>query len=402
MLMSAAFRSLLAVPLLIWLPAAGLAQSGTAQPDTESASDASTSETATLTVASWGGAYSQSQDVAFFRPFQLETGIKINLVSHRGKLDKLTRAAASPSSGWDVVDLGYAAVENACRDGLLETIDASDLMSASDGAAAKEDFLPGALHACGVASVAWSSVIVFDRRAFKKRPPTKAEDLFDLKRFPGKRVLTKGPRYTLELALMADGVAPEDVYETLSTEDGVTRAFAMLDRIKDEIVWSEGSHEPLKLLKDRKASMGVAFNGRAFSVIVGDNQPLGLVWDAQIYDLDFWAIPKDATRKEAARKFIAFAIRPDRLAEQTRWFPYGPMRKSALALIGKHAEVNVDMAAYVPTVSRNFQNALKIDATWWSDREAKLKQRFSDWLEGKTAPDGAEAAEPTSEPEKPQ
>ena len=394
MQLSGTFRSLPAAALVAWLPAIGLAQTGTGQGGVGTTSDAATSDATELTVASWGGAYSQSQDFAFFRPFQRETGIKINLVTHRGKLDALKRTAASQSPGWDVVDLGFAAVERACRDGLLEAIDASELVSANGSAGAGDDFLPGALHECGVASVAWSSLIVFDRRAFKKRTPGKAEDLFDLKRFPGKRVLTKGPRYTLELALMADGVAPEDVYETLSTEDGVTRAFAMLDRIKDQIIWSEASHEPLKLLKERKASMAIAFNGRAFNVIVGDNQPFGLVWDAQIYDLDFWAIPKAAPRKQAARRFIAFATRPDRLAEQTRWFPYGPMRKSALALIGKHAEVNVEMAAYVPTVSSNFQRALKIDGIWWSKREADLKQRFADWLEGKPVAGAGETSEP--------
>ncbi|MGI9385350.1 MAG: extracellular solute-binding protein [Methyloligellaceae bacterium] len=402
MQMSAAFRSLLAAQLLIGLPAAGLAQTGADRQSTDAGGDASINGAETLTIASWGGAYSQSQNIAFFQPFQRETGIKINLVTHGGKLTKLKNAATSSASGWDVVDLGFAAIENACRDGLLETMDAKDLMSDGRVGEANADFLPGALHACGVASVAWSSVIVFDKRAFKKRSPTRAEDLFDLKRFPGKRVLSKGPRYTLELALMADGVAPEDVYKTLSTDAGVTRAFAMLDRIKDAIIWSEGSHEPLKLLKDRKAAMAVAFNGRAFNVIVGDHQPFGLVWDAQIYDLDFWAIPKGATRKAAARKFIAFAIRPDRLAEQTRWFPYGPMRKSALALIGKHAEVNVDMSPYVPTVSSNFQKALKTDGIWWSDRKAELEKHFSDWLEGKPISGGDAAAEPSSEPEKSQ
>ena len=397
MQMSGTFRSLPAAALLIWLPVAGLAQTGADQDGIGTAGDTAPSEATELTVASWGGAYSQSQDVAFFRPFQRETGIKINLVTHRGKLDALKPAPASPSAAWDVVDLGFAAVERACRDGLLEAIDASELVSAN-GAAVDDDFLPGALHQCGVASVAWSSLIVFDRRAFKKGAPGKAEDLFDLKRFPGKRVLTKGPRYTLELALMADGVAPDDVYRTLSTEEGVTRAFAMLDRIKDQIVWSQASHEPLKLLKERKASMAVAFNGRAFNVIVGDNQPFGLVWDAQIYDLDFWAIPKAAARKQAARRFIAFATRPDRLAEQTRWFPYGPMRKSALALIGKHAEVNVDMSPYVPTVSSNFQRALKTDGIWWSEREADLTRRFTDWLAGKPVSEPAETTEPAAEP----
>ena len=54
--------------------------------------------------------------------------------------------------------------------------------------------------------------------------PTSVCDIFDLKTFPGKRALEKRPKKNLEWALICDGVAKEDLYDVLSTPEGVDRA----------------------------------------------------------------------------------------------------------------------------------------------------------------------------------
>ena len=40
----------------------------------------------TLGVATWGGAYGQSQDIAYFAPFTKETSVKINSETYDGTL----------------------------------------------------------------------------------------------------------------------------------------------------------------------------------------------------------------------------------------------------------------------------------------------------------------------------
>jgi hypothetical protein len=49
--------------------------------------------------------------------------------------------------------------------------------------------------------------------------------------------MRKTAKYSLEIALLADGVPPGDVYKVLSTPSGVDRAFKKLDELKPEIVW---------------------------------------------------------------------------------------------------------------------------------------------------------------------
>ncbi len=398
----------LAASLLVWPHAGSLAQSGTGQNPPENTPDNSKDKPASegaeptdkanadadatkpeadkkpdkLTVASWGGAYSESQKRAYFTPFQDETGIAIELVSHNGAFGALTAAGETELPKWDLVDLGPATLESACRDGKLEKVDASTLAAASDGTSAREDFLPGTLHECGVPSVAWASAIVYDKRAFKKSAPKTASDFFDVKRFPGKRALPRSPKYTLELALMADGVKPEKVYETLATSDGVSRALKKLDAIRNHVVWWDRAHEPLKLLASKDAAMAMAFNGRIFSAIVAENRPFATIWDGQVFDLDLWAIPKGSPNKASALELITFATKPGQLARQARWFPYGPVRKSALDLIGKHPEVDVNMSDYIPTSKANFKRALRMDAGWWKIHENDMEKHLAVWRTG--------------------
>lgn len=360
--------------------------SGEAQPAGEGAPKS-------LTVASWGGAYGESQNRAYFAPFKDETGIAIVAISHNGELEALTGEDGDIPANWDIIDLGPDTLERACRDGKLEKVDAASLAAAEDGTPAREDFFPGTLHECGVPSVAWSAAVVFDKRAFKNKPPATAKDFFDVKTFPGPRALPRDPKYVFELALMADGVAPEDVYATLSSDDGVERALKQLNAIRDHIVWWERANEPLALLSRQDAVMGLAFNGRIFSAIVAENKPFGVIWDGQVFDLDFWAVPKETPHKKASLEFIAFATRPERMAHQARWFPYGPVRKSALPLVGKHPEIEVDMTTYIPTSGENFKRALRLDTSWWQEHAEAMAGRLKVWriADGGSAESGLDA-----------
>lgn len=341
-------------------------------------------ENGTLSIATWGGAYGQSQEIAYFEPFAKETGTKIVTEIYDGSLDAVRRMITEDGTPVDVVDVSQATLGALCSDGLLETIDASSL-GTTEG-----DFLDGALSSCGVASMAWSTAIAFDRRAFAKNPPADITALLDSKAFPGKRALPNGPRYTLELALLADGVSPGSVYSELATQAGADRAFAALDRIKDNILWWDEAQQPITWLLEKKAAMAAGYSGRIFRASVGQRQSLGVIWDGQIYDLDLWAIPKDAKNKDAARRFIAFATEPQRLAAQARLIAYGPMRKSALDLVGKHPVVNVDMKNFLPTAPDNFKSALRFDDSWWNQHGESLKKRFAAWRAGTVAEDAAQ------------
>ncbi len=333
----------------------------------------------TLSIATWGGAYSQSQEIAFFEPFAKETGTSISTEIYDGTLAKLKEMIGGDAPSVDVVDVSAATLGILCNDGLLEPIEAAGLGAALSGESAEQDFYSGALTSCGVASVAWSTAIAYDRQAFSKAQPTQIADLLDTKKFPGKRGLPDSARYTLELALLADGVDPATVYTELATPEGADRAFKALDKIKGEIYWWDAAQEPIIWLLEKKVVMAAGYSGRIFRAAVGARQRVGVIWDGQIYDLDLWAIPKGAKNKDGAMRFISFATAPARLAAQAQLIAYGPMRKSALDLVGKHPVIDVEMKEFLPTSPDNFKRALKFDEAWWSANGEELQKRFAEW-----------------------
>jgi putative spermidine/putrescine transport system substrate-binding protein len=354
-------------------------------PPNASAQDAPATETkpsdATLSIATWGGAYGQSQEIAYFEPFTKKTGVKIKTETYDGTLAAIKGKIGTGASPFDIVDVSQGALDALCRDGLLEQIDSSTLTSGPGGQSASDDFLSGGIAPCGIASVAWSTAIAFDRQAFTKAQPGKIADLLDLQHFPGKRALPNGPRYTLELALLADGVDPADVYTQLATPEGVDRAFKALDKIKAQILWWDKAEEAISMLMQRKAAMAAGYSGRIFRASVGARQRIDVLWDGQIYDLDLWAIPKAAANKDEAKRFIAFATEPAQMAAQAGLIAYGPMRKSAIPLVGKHPSIDIEMKTYLPTAPDNFRKALRFDEAWWNEHGGELAARFKTWRE---------------------
>jgi putative spermidine/putrescine transport system substrate-binding protein len=357
-----------------------------------------------LSIVTWGGAYGQAQEIAIFEPFAKETGTKIATEIYDGTLAKIKQMIDGDQSAVDVVDVSAATLGTLCDDGLLEPLEVASLGAAPGGESVEEDFYSGAISTCGVASVAWSMAIVFDRQPLAKNQPTQIADLLDTKKFPGKRALPNSPRYTLELALLADGVDPANVYSELGTPAGVERAFKALDKIKSDVYWWDNPQEPITWLLEKEVVMAAGYSGRIFRAAVGDRQRLGVIWDGQIYDLDLWAIPKSARNKDGAKRFITFATDPARLAAQAQLIAYGPMRKSALALVGKHPVIDVEMKDFLPTAPDNFKKALKFDDAWWSAHNAELTKRFEEWWasaapgQGKPPEPKMQESEPTTPP----
>ncbi len=333
-----------------------------------------------LTAVSWGGAYTHSQIEAYHKPFEKETGIKINSEDYSGGLAEVRAQVEAGNVTWDLVDVELSDAVRGCDEGLLESIDPSILPAAPDGTPATEDFIDGALGDCYVANIVWSTVYAYDNTKFGGKNPTSMADFFNTKDFSGKRGMRKGPKPNLEFALIADGVPAKDVYKVLSTKAGVDRAFAKLDTIKDDVLWWEAGAQPPQMLADGEVTMTTAYNGRIFNAQVSENKPFTIVWDGQILDLDLWVIPKGSKNVANALKFVAFSTDTQRLADQAKYISYGPARKSSAPMIGNHAETGVAMLPHMPTAAENLENAVLNDFAWWADHQDEMNERFASWL----------------------
>jgi putative spermidine/putrescine transport system substrate-binding protein len=336
---------------------------------------------ADLTVVSWGGAYTKSQVNAYHVPYTKKTGTKILSENYNGGLAEIKAQVDAGAVKWDLVDLEMADVVRGCDEGLLEKLDLNALPKGDDGTAAKQDFLPGTLHECGVATIIWSTIYAYDKSKFPKGGPKTIADFFDVKKFPGKRGMRKTPKVNLEFALMADGVPAKDVYKTLGTKDGQARAFKKLDSIKSHVVWWEAGAQPPQLLADGEVALTTAYNGRIFNAVAAEKKPFEIVWDGQVWDLDLWGIPKGAKNKAAAMDFIKYSTDTQRLADQASWISYGPARKSSIPKIGTYAtDASIKMGPHMPTAPANFKNAVQNNFEFWADFQDELNERFNAWL----------------------
>ncbi len=353
----------------------------------ENNSETQLSKIKPLTISSWGGAYSKAQNLAIIAPFKKTSKYEILLQKHSGNFEEIKTKLNKSELDWDVIDLSYDMVEKACKLKLIAPIDHTNLEPSPKGKSAQDDFLKNTLHRCGVGSMTWASTIIFNIESFKRKKPSNLKDIFNIKRFPGKRTLPKTAQNVLEIALMADGIKPNEIYSLLEKPEGVKKAFNNLNKIKKHIIWWSKPSEAFKLLSNGKASMGIAYNGRAFSVIAVQKKPLQIIWDGQIYDYNLWAIPKNAKNKNKSIEFIRFATAPKQLANQASLFPYGPTRISANQEIGLHPEAGIDLKPFIPTISRNRKLALQRDIAWWEQHEERLNANFLRWVKNLPEPD---------------
>ncbi len=323
-----------------------------------------------LTVTSFGGAYGAAQQKHMIDPYMADSGVNVLFEDYGGGVAEMKAQSESGNIQWDVVDIEVIDLERACSEGYLEVIDHSILPPGDDGTPAAEDFIPEALHECGVGNIVWTIIFAYNNDAYSDGPTT-IEDFFNTEAFPGKRGLRKRPQVNMEWALLADGVAPDEVYDVLSTDEGQARAFAKLDTIKDDIVWYDSWSQAPVLLNDGGAQMVQSANGRIFAAIKEENAPFTMVWDSHVYDLDVWSVMKGTDKLDTALEFVKFATQTVPLSGMQD-VAYGPTRKSAQALLPD------DVKQDLPTA--HLDEGVKADGIFWADYGESLGEKFNEWL----------------------
>ncbi|MFQ6574019.1 ABC transporter substrate-binding protein [Pseudomonas sp. UM16] len=317
-----------------------------------------------LTVVSFGGNNRQAQEKAFYKPFTAQSATTITADDYNGEMAKIKVMADTGKTSWDVVEVESPELIRGCSEGLFEPLDWSRIGK-------KEDFIPAAVSDCGVGIFIWSTVLTYDPTKLAASPQGWA-DFWDMKKFPGKRGLRRGAKFTLEFALLADGVSNQDVYTLLGTEAGIQRAFKKLDEIKSNIQWWDSGAQPLQWLAAGDVVMTSAYNGRVTSA-QEEGQSFAMQWNGSLYDLDHWAIVKGSAKKALAERFIAFASEPVQQKNFVEAIPYGPSNTNAMSLVDKR------VGEKLPTAPENLKNARATDAEFWIDHGEDLEERFNAW-----------------------
>ncbi|MDU9400354.1 ABC transporter substrate-binding protein [Pseudomonas sp. zfem003] len=310
----------------------------------------------TLTFTSWGGTTQAAQEAAWAKPFEQETGIRVNQAGPTD-YDKLRQMIKAGDVTWDVIDVEADQALRLGREGLLEPLDLKQI--------AQRNIDPRFVTIYGVGSFYFSFILGYNTERHAKAPQGWAS-LFDTQAYPGKRALYKWPSPgVLEMALLADGVPADKLYPL-----DLDRAFKKLDTIKQDIVWWGNGDESQKLLSSGQASLGMFWNGRV-TALKRSGSPVAIGWEQNLVTGDFLVIPRGAKHLDAAKRFLGFATGIKPQADFAVATGYTPVNLQSLP------QIPADLAADLPSAHRDGQ--ITLNFKYWRDHGETIAQRWNAW-----------------------
>lgn len=316
-----------------------------------------------IVYASWGGSWEAAMRKAWFDPFAASTGIKVNTVGGNtvGRLQAMVRAR---NTEWDVMEGVAVLARIGAKEGLLEPIDFS-IVNRSQSMVKSDLFTD-----YSVPQLQSGRVMVYNKK-FADAPPESWHALWDLKRFPGKRTLYKSVGAgVLEVALIADGVTLEKLYPL-----DVDRALAKLGQIREHILWYDTPAQGEQYFSSEQVVLGLLADGRAYNV-VNQGFPIRVQPNMPVMEISVLVVPKGARNKDAAMKFLAYALSPPAQAAIAMAYTYGPVTSAAWDLLPK------DRASTLSGAPERSKTTIYLNTDYWAENLDKVNEKFQAWLLG--------------------
>ena len=311
--------------------------------------------------AGWGGSIQKAQRAVYFDSFEKETGIKVIDVPDV-QIAKIKAMVDSGDVQWDVVQALGMWIPQGERQNLWEPLDYKTIDKAG---------VPPALAGpYGVGNSTYGMIVAYNTNAFPAGTAPKSwTDFWNVKQFAGRRALQDAPRYSLESALLADGVPPDKLYPL-----DLDRAFRSLDRIKGNInVWFKQWPQVPILLASQEITMSLMSHTRILSIVKEEHAPLALAWGQSLMTVDFVAVPRGARHKQNAMKLINWMTNAKLQAELARSTGIGPSNNAALNYLTAAEQEQL------PTYHYQKGETTLFDNKWWAENEERVTERWNTW-----------------------
>ena len=312
-----------------------------------------------VVLCNWGGDAIPAFDAAFAQPYAKATGGRLVLDGAGPSNGKIRAMVEARNVSWDLCDSGVTGLAELVPRGLLAPIDYSVVD--------KGKVLPGFAYEYAVCNYMFSSVQAWDSSKVAGTPTL--ADFFDLKKFPGKRMIRKDSQAMLEMALLADGVPRDTLYPL-----DVDRAFRKLDTIKDSLLtWTTGAQSQ-SLLRDGEVVMGWLWHTRANLLKRDTGGRIGWSFADGVLQPGLWVVPKGNPAGAQAMAAIAAMQEPAGQVSLLRALSNGPANPAASALVPPELQ-EVD-----PSSPANAGVQVKIDAPWYAGNYATTFRRMIEFL----------------------
>jgi len=316
-----------------------------------------------LMIVGFGGPFQDNARTVLFQGYAKATNQPVKDDVYNGEMAKVYSMVKSGDVTYDVIMVEAPELIRGCEDGIFEKIDWSVVK--------KGKFIDGGTSTCGAGAVLWGVTLFYDSTKVQNGPDTYAK-FWDTKTYPGKRSLRSGAKMTMEIALLADGVPPADIYKVLATPAGQKRAFDKLDQIKSQIVWWKSGTQPVQLVSSGDVTYAVGYTGRIVRANEGGAK-YPLLWKTMLYSVDSWAVVKGSPNAREAMKMIDWITDAKPLLALADVYPVSPANKEAAsnaALVQKNPGM----------LSAHVADGLFIDTEFWVQNGEDLEQKFNAWV----------------------
>jgi putative spermidine/putrescine transport system substrate-binding protein len=315
----------------------------------------------TLTFVSWGGTYQDAQRKAWLEPY-MKANPHVKIVEDQPvDYAKIKAQVESGNVTWDVCDV-FDDFGLPSTDKYLEAIDLGVVKNASNASDAVQNTKVRVADCYSSTNLGWRTDKLKGGAA-----PKNWVDFFDQGSFPGKRAAWKwASGGILEIALLADGVAPDSLYPL-----DVARALKKLDAIKKDIVWWESGSESEQVVADGEASVAMIWNGRA-DAIKAQGTPVDYTWEQAMSSPLYLVVPKGSKNSAEAMKFIAWVTDAANNGALSEHIPYSPAYKNA--------KMNIPADREKDMPSSNIATMWRKDDVWWDSNFSAVDKKFQAWL----------------------
>ncbi|WP_159502461.1 extracellular solute-binding protein [Microbacterium sp. 18062] len=305
--------------------------------------------------ADWGGSTNEAFEDIFFAPFTEETGVEV------------VPTIMSASVQYEMLEGGEGDYDTMMT-GMSEVVLYSENLVPLPEGIPRSDQLDAAAAEFTIATPIIGYAQGYLADAFPGGGPETWADFWDTETFPGKRAVPgEYSDFMFEAALLADGVAPEDLYPL-----DLDRAVAKLDELKPDMVFYTEYPQVQQLLTSEGASIAFAPNGQ-YAALKNAGVEVTVSWYQALVEANPFVVPTGASNQAATFALAELLADPELQADFSRRTDYGPSNSAAFDFLTD------DEIAALP-------NAPEHTDIIWSDAEnrAELYQemtdRYTEWL----------------------
>ncbi|MER8962435.1 MULTISPECIES: ABC transporter substrate-binding protein [unclassified Mesorhizobium] len=314
-----------------------------------------------IVVCNWGGAAADAFAKAYGDPFTKKSGMKVVIDGAGPAIGTIRAMVESGKVIWDATDGGMIDSLTLGKGNLVEKIDYTIV----DKSQVPENFA----GEFGVSNYVYSNVLAYDADATKGAAPTGWADFFDTAKFPGKRTMCKWIQGQLEFVLMADGVAPADLYPL-----DVDRAFKKLKPMLADIIFWEGGAQTQQLFREGEVVMGNIWHTRANLLHKETPDKFKWIWEQNILSASAWSVPKGNPAGKKVFEFINSTLDPAGQLVLLQIMGNGPSNPKTLALM------TPEDAAVNPTTKENAASQIMLNPAYYAEHETELQNKYLDFI----------------------